>query len=208
MINNGYPLDYIDEAINYVSGVASTPKKEVVNLGDDLMAKNLEYAGFWVRFSASIWDSIILGIPAGLLNLLFILFVKVNSLMYLVGLVVAIITIYMEGTKGGSPGKLLLGLRVQNRSGKLIGFGGALLRYIGKILSTLILGIGYLMIAWDKDKQGLHDKIAGSYVIKTNFRKGFYIVGIILGIILPILIMIVLLVFTASLFSPISKIPN
>ena len=137
---------------------------------------------------------IILGVPAGLLNLLFILIVKVNSLMYLTGIAVVVITIYYEGIKGGSPGKLLLGLRVQNKNGRLIGFGGALLRYIGKILSTLILGIGFLMIAWDKNKQGLHDKIASTYVVKKNYRKGLMIIGLILGIIIPIVV--ILLIFS------------
>jgi uncharacterized RDD family membrane protein YckC len=37
---------------------------------------------------------------------------------------------------------------------------------VGKFLSALILGIGYLMAGFDRNKQGLHDRIAGTYVIK------------------------------------------
>ncbi|HCB22768.1 TPA: RDD family protein, partial [Candidatus Daviesbacteria bacterium] len=43
----------------------------------------------------------------------------------------------------------------------------ALREILGKLASGLILGIGYLMVAWDSKKQGLHDKIASTYVVRV-----------------------------------------
>lgn len=63
-----------------------------------------------------------------------------------------IITIYMEGVKGGTPGKLIMGMRIVNSDGKTIGIPKAILRNIGKMISSIILGIGYFMIGWDKKK--------------------------------------------------------
>jgi len=58
-------------------------------------------------------------------------------------------------------------MRIVNEKGEYIGIPMAILRYIGKVLSGMILGIGYFMIGWDKKKQGLHDKIAQTYVVKV-----------------------------------------
>ena len=88
-------------------------------------------------------------------------------MMYLVSLAMLLLIVYMDGIKGGTPGKLILGMRIVNEKGEYIGIPMAILRYIGKILSGMILCIGYFMIAWDKKKQGLHDNIAQTYVIKV-----------------------------------------
>jgi len=93
--------------------------------------------------------------------------VGMPSLIYLVSLASVILVIYLDGIKGGTPGKLILGIRIVNEKGEYIGIPMAILRYIGKILSAIILGIGYLMIAWDGKKRGLHDKIAKTYVVKA-----------------------------------------
>jgi uncharacterized RDD family membrane protein YckC len=65
-------------------------------------------------------------------------------------------------------GKKLFGIRVTDETGARIGFGRANGRYWSKILSVLILGIGFVMVAFTKKKQGLHDKIAGTLVVKAN----------------------------------------
>ncbi|HUE75473.1 MAG TPA: RDD family protein [Chloroflexota bacterium] len=43
---------------------------------------------------------------------------------------------------------------------------GAIIRYIGAIVAAIPFGLGYLWVIWDPNKQGWHDKIAGTYVIK------------------------------------------
>lgn len=65
-----------------------------------------------------------------------------------------------------TPGKKLLGMVVVDLEGRRIGFGRATLRYFAKILSMLILFIGFLMVAWSASKRGLHDRIAGTQVVR------------------------------------------
>ena len=52
----------------------------------------------------------------------------------------------------------MLGLYVTNEHGRQLGFGQANGRYWSKIISGLVVGVGFLMIGWTQRKQGLHDK--------------------------------------------------
>ena len=67
-----------------------------------------------------------------------------------------------------SIGKKAVGLKVVDENGNRISFGRATGRYFAEFLSALILGIGYMMVGWTKKKQGLHDMIAGTFVIKAE----------------------------------------
>jgi uncharacterized RDD family membrane protein YckC len=62
-------------------------------------------------------------------------------------------------------GKLALGIRVTDLHGKRISFLRALGRYPAKFLSSMILFIGFLMVAWTEHKQALHDMICGTLVL-------------------------------------------
>ena len=124
------------------------------------------YAGFWIRFAAALLDMIIIGLPLLLIGGGLFLLTGVVFIYYVLNLAAVVFTIYMDGMKGGTPGKLILKIRIVNEQGKLIGIPGAILRYIGKFVSGIIFGIGFLMIAWTAKKQGLHDKIAGTYVVR------------------------------------------
>lgn len=70
-----------------------------------------------------------------------------------------------NGMRGGTPGKLLLGLRVLREDGSPLGLGRALLRHVAQWLSALPLFLGYLMIATDPRKRGLHDQLARTQVV-------------------------------------------
>jgi uncharacterized RDD family membrane protein YckC len=73
----------------------------------------------------------------------------------------------MESSENqGTLGKMAMGIKVGDQAGNRISFGNALGRYFGKILSTLLLFVGYLMAAWDSKGQALHDKLADTYVYK------------------------------------------
>jgi len=63
-------------------------------------------------------------------------------------------------------GKQILKVKVVDLNGNRIGFGRATLRYFGKLLSRLTFFIGFLMIAFTKKKQALHDKVASTLIIK------------------------------------------
>ena len=68
----------------------------------------------------------------------------------------------------GTVGKQALKLIVTDEHGERIGFGRATGRYFAKILSAIILCIGFIMVAFTDKKRGLHDIIAGTLVIKTR----------------------------------------
>ena len=62
---------------------------------------------------------------------------------------------------------MALRIKVIRTDGRQINYGRAALREVlGKFISSVLLCIGYLMVAFDSQKQGLHDKIADTYVIK------------------------------------------
>jgi uncharacterized RDD family membrane protein YckC len=63
-------------------------------------------------------------------------------------------------------GKMAVGIKVTDEAGARISFGRAVGRYFGKFVSTIILLIGFLMVAFTEKKQGLHDKLAGTLVVK------------------------------------------
>ena len=163
----GYERSEIEDSINY----AHSNSENITEKGGNKMAcvnmANPNYRGFWIRFLACMLDGIIIGIPFWLLQIGLIYATGMQSMMYLASLVGIVLIIYMDGIKGGTPGKLILGMRIVNEKGEYIGIPMAILRYIGKVLSGMILGIGYFMIGWDKKKQGLHDKIAQTYVVKV-----------------------------------------
>jgi len=75
---------------------------------------------------------------------------------------------YFHGAIGQTPGKIMLKLKVIGTTGKKPTYGIALLRWIGSIISGLPLFLGFLWVAFDRKKQGWHDKIAGTVVLLTN----------------------------------------
>ena len=71
------------------------------------------------------------------------------------------------GNSGMTLGGRVLGVKVVDRDGQQPSYGTAAIRWIGSYLSAFILFIGYLMAFWDKNKQTLHDKMAGTLVVKV-----------------------------------------
>jgi uncharacterized RDD family membrane protein YckC len=71
-----------------------------------------------------------------------------------------------------TPGKLALGIKVVDEAGNRIGFGKASGRWFAKIVSNLILGIGYLMAGFTARKQALHDMMAGTLVVFADVASG------------------------------------
>src|SRR5256885_450936 len=69
-------------------------------------------------------------------------------------------TLFESSSIQATPGKVLLGLKVRDTSGRRISIHKANKRYWGKLLSGLILGIGFMMTGWTLRKQALHDKLA------------------------------------------------
>jgi len=136
-------------------------------------------AGFWIRAVAYMLDSFLLGIVQVVLGLLIGLVIgmlgmaaegdpAVNTILWLFGATLSIgYAVFFTGYCGQTPGKMALRIKVIRTDGSQISYGRAALREIpGKFISSILLGIGYIMVAFDRQKQGLHDKIADTYVIK------------------------------------------
>lgn len=83
-------------------------------------------------------------------------------------LVTAIYYVICWASMGQTVGKMLLKQTVVTVDGQPLTWGKAAIRYLGYLASGLILGIGFLMIAFGQDRQGLHDRIAGTIVIKNR----------------------------------------
>jgi uncharacterized RDD family membrane protein YckC len=141
--------------------------------------QKLEYAGFWIRVVANIIDSIVLSVV-----ILFVGFVLVagalatNSFAVIaiayIGCFVAVFGYFaiMESSpRQATLGKMAVGIKVADENGQRLSTMHALGRNVAKILSQMILYIGYIMVAFDAKKQGLHDKIAGTIVYYDNVQS-------------------------------------
>ena len=122
-------------------------------------------AGFWRRFAAVIIDAIIVGLIELLLDL--ILSRGAGSAISLV--VNAVYFTYFIGSdSGATPGKMAVGIRVIDaHTGQPIGYSRAFIRWIGHIVSAIVLLLGYFWMLWDPEKQCWHDKFADDYVVPT-----------------------------------------
>ena len=135
---------------------------------------NSNYASFWRRLGAAIIDTLLL---TGF-GLIIALILGINAfsqhsmrfefIVNLIGLVEYwLYFAILESSKlQGSLGKRALGLIVTDLSGDRISFGKATGRHFAKIISFVILLIGFLMVLWDEKRQGLHDKMAKTLVLR------------------------------------------
>jgi uncharacterized RDD family membrane protein YckC len=87
------------------------------------------------------------------------------------GLAIAIVALYLflfQAGLGGTPGMRLLRLRVIDVYGDPPGLVRSAIRTLGYVASAATLGLGFVWIAFDREKRGLHDWVAGTYVIRVN----------------------------------------
>lgn len=136
----------------------------------------LPKAGFWIRFVAVLIDSLLVGAVQVACSFALTLLagggesdnLMVAGVTSLFGLAVSTAYyVFFTGYCGQTPGKMALRIKVIRSDGSEISYGRAFLREaVGKFISALILFIGYLMAAFDAQKQGLHDRMADTYVIK------------------------------------------
>lgn len=141
------------------------------------------YASFWERFGAWLVDGSITGVLGYGIGWLIgeaMLqpdatrgeFNSVIALAQVVGIVVGwLYYAVMESSRlQATIGKRMIGLQVTDTSGERIRFRKATGRHFAKFLSALTLGIGFLMVAWDDKKQGLHDRAAGTLILKRGLN--------------------------------------
>jgi uncharacterized RDD family membrane protein YckC/ribosomal protein L40E len=138
-------------------------------------------AGFWVRLGAYLIDALILAIPTLLLEFTLIPGIfsgemsdlsLLNSSSYWIVIAVSIIleigyyTICI-GNWGKTVGKLLMRIKVVRRDGARVTYWRAFARFWSYSLCWLTWGIGFLVIAWNKQKRGLHDFVCDTMVIRV-----------------------------------------
>jgi uncharacterized RDD family membrane protein YckC len=89
---------------------------------------------------------------------------------YLVSLTVLLLNfLVLPGLTGATVGKWASGLRIERRNGEPFGFGHATLRHtVGYLVSLLTLGFGFLLAAFDAEGRTLHDRIAGTVVVRER----------------------------------------
>ena len=143
------------------------------------------YGGFWIRVVAAIIDAMLLGVVVwpvlGILGLSIGLAghqvsmpeIGVHLVRGIVGWVLFLGAGWLyeatleSSSKQATVGKMAVGLKVTDEYGQRISFARACARYFSKILSRMILLIGYIMVGFTQRKQGLHDMIAGTLVVRT-----------------------------------------
>jgi uncharacterized RDD family membrane protein YckC len=137
------------------------------------------YAGFWIRFVARLIDNALLTIVAWMILFAvaplqlrersvsnFSMLAGVGGLISLLNFALNIAyEVYFVSTRGGTIGKLILGLKIIRADGSRVSAGLAAGRYFAQIISAVILMIGYIMAGFDDEKRALHDRICETRVI-------------------------------------------
>ncbi len=144
-------------------------------------AVGIAYGGFWIRVVAALIDAIILRVVVSPLHAIFggIGLAGVMSGVHPLALAILgggatfvallfgswLYEAFMESSAyQATIGKMIFGMKVTDLNGNRISFGQATGRHFAKWLSAMILGIGYIMVAFTERKQGLHDLLAGTLV--------------------------------------------
>jgi uncharacterized RDD family membrane protein YckC len=142
-----------------------------------MQEQELEYAGFWIRTLASIIDTILLlciSVPL-LLTIYGWDYLEGNHFIagpadFLISWVLPFIAVLLFWmTKQATPGKMAVSTRILDAaSGNPPTTGQWIGRYFGYFIATLPLGLGILWVAFDRRKQGWHDKLAGTVVVRRR----------------------------------------
>ena len=146
-----------------------------------MTSDSLEYVGFWARVGAALIDTVLVlvvtlpilvaiygwasfdgaqtGFAAGI----------VDFLLSWVAPAVAVVAFWLY--KQATPGKMAISASVVNaKSGNTMTVGQSIGRYLAYFVSTIPLGLGLIWVAFDPRKQGWHDKLAGTVVVRSRNR--------------------------------------
>ena len=155
----------------------------------------VDYAGFWVRFFAFLIDVLILVGIVWLYNGIWGLasgagffgeeavdpllpdavagpsssFWALSSVILFLMMVAYFVCFW--GWRGQTPGKMVMRISIVRFDGARIGWGGAVMRFLGYIISVLLFLLGFFWVAFDRRRQGFHDKIADTFVITTPRKQ-------------------------------------
>ena len=127
-----------------------------------------EKIGFLTRTLAFIVDTILVSVVNGILTAVLFEgdFGRGQGLGTILGLAYYV---YFWSSAGGGQtlGMKALAIKVVKTDGTPLTVTTAIIRYVGLIVAFICLFIGVIWVAFDANKQGWHDKIAGTYVVKA-----------------------------------------
>lgn len=167
------------------------PPRSVVRSASDYVAGGeVVYAGFWKRFAAIFIDGVAVGIVTWIVQAVVMagffgvgasfaqrsdfggMISSAGVFGFMLGMVLlplAMQAVYYawmhSSSRQATLGKMAVGIKVTAENGQPISFARGLARYFATILSSLILGIGYLMAAFTDRKRALHDMVASTLVV-------------------------------------------
>ena len=145
------------------------------------------YAGFWVRFLAKIIDGIVITVVTLVLNMIFAALIlgsanyftaqaspeNIAPFLIFQGVTMVVniaftlgYTLFFVRRFSATPGKMALGLKLVRADGSALSKGRIVGRYFAEWISSMILGIGYILAAFDDQKRTLHDHICDTRVIR------------------------------------------
>jgi uncharacterized RDD family membrane protein YckC len=182
----GTLLDFLTFGIGYLMAAVRSDKRALHDLvaGTRVIKIRRPWlegkpAGFWMRYAALGIDWQVLALPMALFGIAAAVTIPARSTgrlprstviaviltfgLFLLAFIV-VYSIWMHGRWGQTLGKMALGMKVVRMDGSPLGYGGAIIRWFGSVLSGLIFMIGYIMAGLRSDKRALHDLIAGSRV--------------------------------------------
>ena len=163
----------------------------------------LEYAGFWIRLAASLIDFLLLLAGLYVLYCVisqsfFWIFPGIDEVIDNFGdiargapvspgffwLLVAMLLIFLAdstvyfvvcwATTGQTVGKLCMSIKIIRTDSSPLDLRNSFIRFLASLLCMAVLGIGFIIIAFDSRKQGLHDRIADTYVVKLPVKQIVY----------------------------------
>lgn len=186
------------------------------------------YASFWRRVAAFVIDNLILAIPvwiisgffstyympqlmanrtqeemAALFPLLFLGMILANLFFFV--LFILYTSIMESSSKQATVGKMALGIKVVDKNGQRLHFWHAVGRNLSKVVSYFVMYFGFFMAAFTRQRQGLHDMMAATFVVNKDYQPGqplpqeTFRTGCLIGSILVILAPFVLLIAAVAI---------
>jgi uncharacterized RDD family membrane protein YckC len=152
-VNIAGPADGTASGSSTATGAATSAATGATPLVSAAMPR----AGFWIRMAALLIDFLLIGFALSVLH----------PLHHVHLLVLAAYGAVMWKLRGSTVGGIVFDLRVVRLDGRDVDWETAIVRALACFLSLAVVGLGFIWIAFDDAKQGWHDKIARTVVVRV-----------------------------------------
>lgn len=179
LMSRGWQNTDIDAVFQAYDRLPPPEEKKVVitsSIGEPVVNSrgSIVYVGFWLRVVASLIDGVLVWVASGFImgfvSTLFVSSTYASTLAFLPLFIISIpimlySSIFESSSKQATIGKMAVGIKVTDLNGGRVSFGQAFGRNICKIFSSIFF-IGYIIIPFNAKKQGLHDMLAQTLVVR------------------------------------------